>query len=38
MAQAIPDDLLEKGIARLLGAPLTLKSCGAAIWGALALP
>jgi hypothetical protein len=32
VAQAIPDDLLEKGIARLLGAPLTLKSCGAAIW------
>jgi hypothetical protein len=32
MAQAIPDDLIQKGIQRLLGAPLTLKSCGAPVW------
>jgi hypothetical protein len=32
MAQAIPDDLMQKGIRRLLGAPHTLKSCGAAVW------
>jgi hypothetical protein len=32
MAQAIPDDLMQKGIRRLLGAPLTLRLCGAPVW------
>jgi hypothetical protein len=32
MAQALPDDLMQKGIRRLLGSPLTLQSCGALVW------
>lgn len=34
MAQAIPDDLIQKGVRRLLRAPLTLKDCGAVVWDA----
>ena len=34
MPKALPDHLIQKGIRRLLDAPLTLKTCGAPVWAA----